>query len=111
MKTPPEKQESNEIVVCHLLCEVGSLLFLSFETNKRGSMAKMIVETAIPTRQHIFVSTKENSFCSEAFSPRFFREKTSMSLSIVMFTGINLNIQIFFLCQINAISLVQFCSD
>ena len=58
----------SELINNDLLFEVGSLLFLSFETNIRGSMAKMMVETAIPTRPQIFVSTKENS---EAFSLMF----------------------------------------
>ena len=73
--------EKGEKINKNLLFEVGSLLFLSFETNIRGSMAKMMVETAIPTRPQILVSTKENS-------------EASMSLSMILVKGSDMYIQV-----------------
>ena len=121
IKTPPEKQDNNEIMVRHLslvslyfVCkqnnlffEAGSLLFLSFDTKRRGRIPKRMVDTAIPTRPQIFVSTKEKS---EDFM-FWDEEETSMSLPMIMVTRRS-SLMLKSLCQMSTISAaVQFCCD
>ena len=87
----------------NLFLEVGSLLFLSFLTNMRGSVAKMVVETAIATRPQILASTRENPFCcSDPFSLEL-KDKNSMLLSMIMVTRSNFRL-FKSLCQMNTSS-------
>lgn len=69
MKTPPEKQDENEMTERHLLLELRSMLFLSWEMMIKGTIPKNIVVRVMANNIPTFITARSRPGCSGTTSP------------------------------------------
>lgn len=69
MKTPPEKQDENVMTERHLLLELGSMLFLSWEMMIKGTIPKNIVVRVMASNIPTFITARSWPGCSGTAPP------------------------------------------